>query len=72
MYLVIAILSTIGLICLKYIHSKLKATKNLLRLIKIGMDNRDKIIDAMTEDLSTDLHNKEWVKRYYVDLINKE
>jgi len=50
---------------------RLKSRENLLKLAKIRMDNQDKIIDLMANDLKTDYHSKEWVIQHYIEEINK-
>lgn len=70
-YIIISVLSIMGLICIVYIYSKIQAIKGLLKLLKIAIDNRDKIIDKMAEDLTTDYHTKQWVIKHYIEEINK-
>lgn len=70
-YIIISVLSIMGLICIVYTHSKIQATGRMLKLLKIAIDNRDKIIDKMAEDLTTDYHTKQWVIKHYIEEINK-
>ena len=35
------------------------------KLIKEYISEKDKIIDLMSEQLTTPIHSKEWVKEYY-------
>lgn len=70
-YIIISVLSIMGLICIVYIHSEIQAIEGLLKLLKIAIDNRDKIIDKMAEDLTTDYHTKQWVIKHYIEEINK-
>lgn len=71
-YLIISALSVLGLMCIVYIYSKIQAIDGLLKLLKIGMDNRDKIIDKMAENMTTDYHDIEWVKKYWVAEVNND
>ena len=70
-YLIISALSVLGLMCIVYIYSEIQAINGLLKLLKIAIDNRDKIIDKMAEDLTTDYHTKQWVIKHYIEEINK-
>ena len=71
-YIIISVLSIMGLICIVYIYSKIQAINGLLKLLKIAIDNRDKIIDKMAESLTTGYHSKEWVIKHYIEEINDE
>lgn len=46
------------------IHSR-KKWKNRYYKMKVKNRELDKIIDLMSEELTTPIHNKEWVKQYY-------
>ena len=70
--LVISVLSMLGLMCIIYIYSKIQAINGLLKLLKIAIDNRDKIIDKMASQMTTDYHDIEWVKKYYVAEVNND
>ena len=71
-YLIISILSILGLMCIVYIYSKIQAINGLLKILHIAIDNRDKIIDKMASQMTTDYHNVEWVKKYYVAEVNND
>ena len=71
-YLIISALSVLGLMCIVYIYSKIQAIKGLLKLLKIAIDNRDKIINKMASQMTTDYHDIEWVKKYYVAEVNND
>ena len=38
---------------------------NLLQTQQAEIENKDKIIDLMSEQLTTPIHSKEWVKEYF-------
>lgn len=38
---------------------------NLLQTQQAEIENKEKIIDLMSEQLTTPIHSKEWVKEYY-------
>lgn len=45
----------------------------LLRIIsklQADIEIKDKVIDLMAEQLTTPVHNKEWVKKYYENEVN--
>ena len=42
-----------------------KKWKNRYYKIRKQLREKDKIIDLMSEQLTTPIHNKEWVKEYY-------
>lgn len=64
-YLIISILSILGLMCIVYIYSKIQAIDGLLKILHIAIDNRDRIIDKMASKMTTDYHNVDWVKKYF-------
>lgn len=39
------------------------ATNDMLHVIEC--ENKDKMIDLMSEQLTTPIHGKEWIKKYY-------
>ena len=71
-YFIISVLSVLGLMCIIYIYSKIQAINGLLKLLKIAIDNRDKIINKMASQMTTDYHDIEWVKKYYVAEVNND
>lgn len=38
---------------------------NLIQTQQAEIEKKDKIIDLMSEQLTTPIHSKEWVKKYY-------
>lgn len=44
-------------------YQNMLATNDMLHVIEC--ENKDKIIDFMTEQLTTPIHDKEWIKKYY-------
>ena len=71
-YLIISILSILDLMCIVYIYSKIQAINGLLKILHIAIDNRDRIIDKMASQMTTDYHNVEWVKKYWVAEVNND
>ena len=53
------------------VYRYIKTTKNLLRIDKIKIKQDEKLINAMADDLTSDYHDIEWVKRYYIEKINE-
>ena len=54
-------------------YQNMLATNDMLHVIEC--ENKDKIIDLMAEQLTTQIHDKEWIKKYYEnkakELLNK-
>ena len=54
-------------------YQNMLATNDMLHVIEC--ENKDKIIDLMAEQLTTPIHDKEWIKKYYEnkakELLNK-
>lgn len=46
--------------------------RNKLRAILKFIKKQEKIIDLMSERLTTPIHSKEWVKRYYEEEVEGE
>lgn len=44
---------------------KFAITQQQIDKLKEELDLKDKQIDLMSEQLTTPIHNKEWVKEYY-------
>lgn len=40
--------------------------KNVLAMLK----EKDKMIDLMSEQLTTPIHDKKWIKKYYENKVN--
>lgn len=58
--------------CIVYIYSKIQAIDGVLKLTRIGIENRDKIIEKMASQMTTDYHNVEWIKKYYITEVNND
>ena len=61
-----------------YYDEELELYKNRIRQFNIVLsmlEEKDKIIDLMAEQLTTPIHGKEWIKKYYEnkakELLNK-
>lgn len=54
------------------VYRYIKTTENLLRIAKIKFKQDEKLINAMADDLTSDYHDRNWVKRYYISKINEE
>ena len=54
-------------------YQNMLATNDMLHVIEC--ENKDKIIDLIAEQLTTPIHGKEWIKKYYEnkakELLNK-
>ena len=42
-----------------------------IKWLQQQIEERDKIIDLMANDLATDYHSKEWVINYYMEKVNE-
>ena len=38
--------------------------------LKEEVDQKEKIIDLMADQLTTPIHNKKWIKKYYENKVN--
>lgn len=53
------------------VYRYIKTTENLLRIAKIKFKQDEKLINAMADDLTSDYHDRNWVKWYYTNKINE-
>lgn len=51
--------------CGKETIKQITTALNLIQNQQAEIENKDKIIDLMSEQLTTPIHSKEWVKEYY-------
>ena len=58
-----------------YYDDELELYKNRVEQFKTVLsmlEEQDKIIDLMSEYLTTPIHGKEWVKKYFEDKVKEE
>lgn len=53
----------------KKLRNKIKTVRKERNKLQKKLDLKNKIINKMAENLSTDYHSKEWVIKYFEDLI---
>lgn len=53
------------------IIKKLVATEETLKFYSEIITKKDKVINKMSEQLTTPIHSKEWVIKYFEDLIER-
>lgn len=53
---------------LELYQNRIKQFNTILSML----EEQDKIIDLMSEYLTTPIHGKEWVKKYFEDKVKKE
>lgn len=71
--IIVGIMFTIAFILYQIqVYRYIKTTENLLRIAKIKFKQDEKLINAMADDLTSDYHDRNWVKRYYISKINEE
>lgn len=51
-------------------YQNMLATNDMLHVLEC--EKKDKIIDLMSEQLTTPIHSKEWVKEYYERKVENE
>lgn len=49
-----------------------KGTKEALKIFEAELEKKDRIINKMAEQLTTDIHSKEWVINYYEREVEEE
>lgn len=53
-----------------YIIDETDKTNKAIETVLSMLEQQDKIIDLMSEQLITPIHDKKWIKKYYENKVN--